>query len=220
MALVCCSVHSLGSNITPKYLYNVTGYIRDVVTEPSGLGLSKLRAPGIISWYDLGKFISPILEILKGELCVRDHSKPPFGHSIISFSISWHCPSESPITSIIELSTKPGDNLSQEEAVLIRGVVKAEMWHRGWVTLSGAVVKGNGVGDEVIKLQLHGLACKHQWAITLSTFDLNTTRTHPRVLFAVISLAPGVIYLASFWYLFVSCSIQHHRFCCHCQEIV
>jgi len=41
--------------------------------------------------------------------------------------------------------------------------------------------------------------------------SVTLTRTE-RVIFITISLAPGVIYMAFFWYLFVSCSIQHRRF--------
>ena len=62
-AFVCCSVQrSFGSKITPRYLYDETGWVSDVVTKPSRLGLSKLRAPGIVSQYNLGKFISAILD--------------------------------------------------------------------------------------------------------------------------------------------------------------
>jgi len=44
------------------------------------------------------------------------------------------------------------------------------------------------------------------------TFEDQTTQPHPRGLFATLMLAPGVVYMAFFWYSFVSCSIQHRQF--------
>ena len=119
----CSNQQSLGSKMTPRYLYDVTGCVRDIVTDPSGLGLSRLRAPGMWSLYDLGKYISPILDNLKGELCMSNHLKPPPGCSIMSFNFMLHCLNKSPTTSIMESSTKPGESSSSEEAVSIRGVL-------------------------------------------------------------------------------------------------
>ena len=68
-ALVCWSdQQSLGLKIMPKYLYDNIGAMMLVVTELLGFGLSKDRPPGIGSLYDLGKFISTVLESSKGEL--------------------------------------------------------------------------------------------------------------------------------------------------------
>ena len=62
-AFVCCSdQRSFGSKMTPKYLYDAIGAVRLLVVVPSGFGLLRDRLPGIASLYDLGKFISAVLE--------------------------------------------------------------------------------------------------------------------------------------------------------------
>ena len=46
-ALACCrDQRSFGSNITPKYLYDVTGSMVVDETEPSSFGLSRVSPPG------------------------------------------------------------------------------------------------------------------------------------------------------------------------------
>ena len=69
-AFMCCSdQQSFGSKMTPKYLYDAIGAIRLLVVVPSGFGLLRDRLPGIASLYDLGKFISTVLDNSKEELC-------------------------------------------------------------------------------------------------------------------------------------------------------
>ena len=97
--------------------------IEHEVMEPSKFVLSKTRLPGIVSLYDLGKFMSAVLDSSKGELWVVDQWKPLFGLSIISFNLAWQSSNVLPTASIIESSTKPGDSLSGEETVSIRGAL-------------------------------------------------------------------------------------------------
>ena len=86
-AVFWCRVHlNFGLKSTPKYLYEATGLVCEVVTELSGLCLFNESGPGIGSLNDLGKFISAVLDNSKGELCVRDHANPPLGCSIMSFN--------------------------------------------------------------------------------------------------------------------------------------
>ena len=101
----------------------MTGAVRLLEVILSGLGLLSDKLPGVGSLKDLGKFISAVFDSSKGELCVKDHSKPPPGLSIISLSLAWHCVSVLPIANIIESSTKPGDNLSSDEATSINGAL-------------------------------------------------------------------------------------------------
>ena len=91
--------------------------------DPSGFVLLSTKFLGGLSLCDLGKFISAILDSSKGELCEVDQSKPPLGLSIMSLNLTWQSLRVSPIASIMESSTKPGDNSSEELAVSMSGAL-------------------------------------------------------------------------------------------------
>ena len=59
--------HSLGSKSTPRYLYDCTGRVTVGVVDPSAFSLSSTR---MWSLKDLGKFISTVLESLKGVVSI------------------------------------------------------------------------------------------------------------------------------------------------------
>ena len=75
-------------NMTPRYLYEETGCVREVVIVPLAFVRSRLSTPDIASLYDLGKFTRAVFVSSKGELCVSDQLNPPPGHSIISLSLT------------------------------------------------------------------------------------------------------------------------------------
>lgn len=85
----CCKVHqSFGSNIMPRYLWDVTVLTMHTEVNPSELLFSNTKSVGVASLKDLGKFISPSLLNPRGELWVCDQSNPPSGLSIISFNLA------------------------------------------------------------------------------------------------------------------------------------
>ena len=103
--------------VAGRVFLRMVAFVELVVIDPSGFVLLSTKFPGGLSLCDLGKLISAILDSSKGELCEVDQSKPPLGLSIMCLNLTWHSLRVSPITSIMESSTKPGDNSSEELAV-------------------------------------------------------------------------------------------------------